>query len=202
MPKETFHNLLPTKQEQILRAAAEEFARQPYETASLTQIVAVLGIAKGSMYQYFANKQELYRYVVEQAYAAKKAYLDPVWQQKLPFFEQVVAYYKATYLFSREQPLLHQVIHQFWESRDTAVQEDIQSGLAQREADFHRMLTEAQATGSIAGDIEKEAAFFVYHSVGKQLIDDFQQVRHEDWHEHLRFIEQVLRVLQMGLKAR
>lgn len=202
MPKETFRNLPQVKREQIFDAAAREFARHPYETASLSRIVAVLGIAKGSMYQYFANKQELYRYVVEHAYGVKKTYLDPVWQANLPFFDQVVAYYKATYLFSREHPLLHQIIHQFWESRDTAIQEDIRSGLAQREADFHRMVSEAQTAGIIAGDIPKEAAFFVYHSVGRQLIDDFQHVRSQDWQDHLHFIEQVLRVLEMGLKAR
>lgn len=65
MPKTTFFNLPHDKQTQILAIAAEEFAAHPYEVASISKIVRQAGIAKGSFYQYFEDKQDLYRTLIE-----------------------------------------------------------------------------------------------------------------------------------------
>lgn len=64
-PKQTFVNLPPEKRESIVRAAAAEFADQGYQRASLNSIVKRLGISKGSLYQYFANKEALFLYVFD-----------------------------------------------------------------------------------------------------------------------------------------
>ena len=60
MPKETFFNLPEVKRGAILDAALEEFAAYPYDQASVNRIVARAGIPKGSFYQYFENKKDLY----------------------------------------------------------------------------------------------------------------------------------------------
>lgn len=65
MPKETFHNLPDEKQQQLISIAAEEFASNAYKAASISNIVRKAGIAKGSFYQYFENKKDLYRYLIE-----------------------------------------------------------------------------------------------------------------------------------------
>ncbi len=65
-PKPTFFNLPPEKQENILAAAVAEFAEQGYQRASVNSIVRRLGIAKGSLYQYFDNKEALFLHVFDQ----------------------------------------------------------------------------------------------------------------------------------------
>ncbi|MEA3326841.1 MAG: TetR/AcrR family transcriptional regulator [Chloroflexota bacterium] len=65
MPKDTFKNLPEEKRRKILDIAIEEFAAHPYNVASISKIVRKAGIAKGSIYQYFENKKELYRYLVK-----------------------------------------------------------------------------------------------------------------------------------------
>ncbi len=67
MPKKTFLNLPKPKQQQFLKVAFEEFALHEYHQASITRIVNKLGIAKGSIYQYFENKRDLYFYLLEVA---------------------------------------------------------------------------------------------------------------------------------------
>ena len=69
MPKPTFANLPPAKRQAIIDIAIEEFAAYPYAAASVSRIVARAGIAKGSIYQYFENKQDFYLYLL--AYAAQ-----------------------------------------------------------------------------------------------------------------------------------
>ena len=64
MPKQTFFNLPEEKRILILDTAIDEFARNSYDKASLSKIVAKAKIAKGSMYQYFDDKDELYSYLV------------------------------------------------------------------------------------------------------------------------------------------
>jgi AcrR family transcriptional regulator len=65
MPKETFFNLPETKREQITDIAISEFAKNTYDTASISNIVRIAGIAKGSFYQYFDDKKDLYQYLIE-----------------------------------------------------------------------------------------------------------------------------------------
>lgn len=67
MPTVTFANLPDAKRRAFIAAALEEFSAREFELASVSRIVAKLGMAKGSVYQYFADKQDLYRYLVEHA---------------------------------------------------------------------------------------------------------------------------------------
>mgnify|MGYP001367152296 CR=1 FL=1 len=62
MPKSTFLNLRPEKRADFTDAALFEFALNDYQNASITNMVKVLGIAKGSVYQYFENKKDLYEF--------------------------------------------------------------------------------------------------------------------------------------------
>lgn len=66
MPKPTFLNLPDEKRTRITELALDEFSTYPYRQASLSRIVSRAGIAKGSMYQYFENKLDLYRWLVTQ----------------------------------------------------------------------------------------------------------------------------------------
>lgn len=61
--KTTFTNLPRDRQTLILREAVREFADHGYRQASVNRIVERTGIAKGSLYQYFANKEALFLYV-------------------------------------------------------------------------------------------------------------------------------------------
>ncbi|MAX79076.1 MAG: hypothetical protein CL843_02745 [Crocinitomicaceae bacterium] len=67
MPKQTFLNLPEEKRSNFVNTALKEFALNDYQNASVTSIVRELGIAKGSVYQYFENKKDLYFYLIELA---------------------------------------------------------------------------------------------------------------------------------------
>jgi TetR/AcrR family transcriptional regulator, mexJK operon transcriptional repressor len=52
--------LSPEKQEQILRGAAAVFAEDGYEGASMSRIAARAGVSKGTLYNYFDGKAEMF----------------------------------------------------------------------------------------------------------------------------------------------
>jgi TetR/AcrR family transcriptional regulator len=71
-----FHSLESEKQECIINAALKVFARNGYDKASTNEIIKQAGISKGSLFNYFNNKKELYLFlldyatkVIEQIYA-------------------------------------------------------------------------------------------------------------------------------------
>ena len=64
MPTSTFFNLPPPKRERLLRAAAEEFSRKPFNEVSINRIIQSAEIPRGSFYQYFADKTDLFRYIL------------------------------------------------------------------------------------------------------------------------------------------
>lgn len=65
MPKETFKNLNEDKQESIMRAAISKFSNLGFEKSNIGDIAKNAGVAKGSMYQYFENKRELFLYSLQ-----------------------------------------------------------------------------------------------------------------------------------------
>ena len=64
MPKQTFLNLPEEKRNTIITAAINEFAEYGLENASTNRIVANSGISKGSFYQYFEDKQDVFMYLL------------------------------------------------------------------------------------------------------------------------------------------
>lgn len=65
MPKTTFFRLSADRRELVANAAIAEFAERPYSEASLSRIARETGVPKGSFYQYFENKLDLYRWLLE-----------------------------------------------------------------------------------------------------------------------------------------
>lgn len=65
MPKQTFFNLPKEKRHTIINTAIDEFAEYGFEAASINRIVANSGISKGSFYQYFEDKIDLFKHLID-----------------------------------------------------------------------------------------------------------------------------------------
>lgn len=71
MPNQAFYNLSENKKKSIIAVSLEEFSTSNYDTASINQICKISNIAKGSFYQYFVDKLDLYVYIMTLAIEAK-----------------------------------------------------------------------------------------------------------------------------------
>jgi len=196
MPKSTFFNLPPAKRHAIEAEAIREFGENTFEQASLSRIVENCGIAKGSMYQYFDDKLDLYLYVVEQAYKEKRKYVQRALAVPGDIFQILEEYYRQSLVFALEYPGLHKVINNFWESRAEHLGPAVDQLRAVRASDFNAFLRDAMRAGVVNASLDPEAVFFVYHAVGKALIDQFGEKVDSV------FLGHVLDVLKYGLQAR
>lgn len=62
MPKKTFFRLPAEKQQRLLKAAHAEFSRVPFNEASVSNIIKAAEIPRGSFYQYFEDKADIFFY--------------------------------------------------------------------------------------------------------------------------------------------
>ena len=65
MPKETFINLPEAKKDKITNAILKEFARESFNKASISNIIKEAEIPRGSFYQYFEDKEDAIRYIID-----------------------------------------------------------------------------------------------------------------------------------------
>lgn len=65
MPKETFINLPEAKKDKITNAILKEFAREAFNKASISNIIKEAEIPRGSFYQYFEDKEDAIRYIID-----------------------------------------------------------------------------------------------------------------------------------------
>ena len=65
MPTDTFFRLPEEKRERVLAAAREEFSGVKYGDVSINRIIRAADIPRGSFYQYFTGKDDLFRYLTD-----------------------------------------------------------------------------------------------------------------------------------------
>ena len=64
MPKDTFYNLSKEKRDHIIQAAMKVFSIQSFNEAAISEIIRHADISRGSFYQYFDDKLDLYKYLI------------------------------------------------------------------------------------------------------------------------------------------
>lgn len=79
MPTSTFFRLPEEKRQRLLDAAWEEFSRTSFSDASINQIIHSAHIPRGSFYQYFEDKNELFWYLLN----GMRAYYSDVFRDVL-----------------------------------------------------------------------------------------------------------------------
>lgn len=104
MPKETFFNLPPAKREKLVEAAVNEFARKSCAEASINRIIQTAVIPRGSFYQYFSGKMDLFQYVLRRYGEQMKALiLQELWHCGGKLLDLPLAFYNSVLLHIRDK---------------------------------------------------------------------------------------------------
>jgi AcrR family transcriptional regulator len=157
----TFSNLPEDRQEAVVMAAAEEFALKDYESASLSEIVKKIGIAKGSFYRYFESKLSLYRYTLNYALQLRLQHEGKVLQQSHnDFFELLVENFQEKLAFDLKYPLFAALAYKVLQEQHEDVRET-QRELKNQILDvLVGMLKEQQRRGIVRKDMDVRLVAF------------------------------------------
>lgn len=112
MPKETFNKLKEAKRKSIINAFLLEFSLNTYDDASINPVIKKLDIAKGSIYQYFDDKLDLFTYLISVCNKAKAAYVSDISRENYPdFWEYYKSLIEAGMKFDHENPIQSVFLH-------------------------------------------------------------------------------------------
>ncbi len=179
---ERFHNLPEEKKERILSAASEEFSCKGYAGASMNSIVARLGIAKGSLFQYFGTKDGLFRFVFARALERVKDNLRQVRNNssRKDLSSRLGDTFLAGAGFIRNHPLLYRLYLQLLTDDTIPFRNDMLLALRQYSLGYIRsLLEEARADGQLADHVDLNRAAFMLDAVMDRFLQA-QAVPHMD----------------------
>lgn len=81
MPKETFYHLTIEKRQRIEKALENELGRDSFEKASISKIIQEANIPRGSFYQYFEDKEDAIKYIIEKYRILEKETIQSILQE-------------------------------------------------------------------------------------------------------------------------
>jgi AcrR family transcriptional regulator len=210
MPKQTFLNLPEEKRKAFIEIALDEFANNDYNTASVSKIVEKAGIAKGSLYQYFEGKQDLFMYLLD---FANQEMMGVIQQSPAPdanadFFEtlrwQMSAAVRAAVKFPVHSKLARRAYSSPLPFRDTI----LEKAKKVREEHFQGLVAQAQASGHLDSKLDPAVVSFMVqglmNDMGVFLQSKFGK-RKGDWvafPEVSEVFDQVIDVLKNGLGSK
>lgn len=111
MPKQTFINLPAEKKETILYEALIEFGYNGFDKASIQNIIAQSNISRGSFYQYFEDKADLFGEIWMEISVSKMKFLEPVLDNENEYglFELIEKLVEQGVEFGIQNPLAVQI---------------------------------------------------------------------------------------------
>jgi AcrR family transcriptional regulator len=162
MPTDTFFNLPAEKRHRIVEAALDEFAEFPYDTASISRLVARAGIAKGSFYQYFESKVDLFEWLVFHELSRRKIEFIQgrmVQTEATDFFSMLESMCLAGCRWALEEPRMARIAEAMWfPSSDPELRQLVDRG---RKISHHAMvvlLHKGQEAGQVRPDLDLDVA--------------------------------------------
>ena len=207
MPKQTFLNLPAEKRKAFIEIALDEFANNDYNTASVSKIVEKAGIAKGSVYQYFADKQDLFLYLLD---VSNQEMMGVIQQSPPPhpdadFFDTLRWQMSVTVQAAIRFPVHSKLARRAYSSPLPFRDAVFEKAKKIRDEHFQAMIAQAQASGRLDPTLDPA----VVSSMVQGLMNDlglFLQTkfgrRKGDWiqlPEVAEVFDQVIRVLKNGL---
>lgn len=89
MPKKTFFSLLEEKRKRVTQVLIKYFAHYPYNKVDIEDVAKESQVSKGSMYQYFENKKDMYFFAISEAFARYMKIAEGVNFEKTSFFDYI-----------------------------------------------------------------------------------------------------------------
>jgi AcrR family transcriptional regulator len=107
LPTVTWGRVDPARRAAIIEAAESEFGAHGFSRGSLNVIARRAGVAKGSLFQYFADKRDLYAFIADIGSQRVRSYIEDLIREldaSRPFFEFLTDLLDAWVAYFAEHP--------------------------------------------------------------------------------------------------
>jgi AcrR family transcriptional regulator len=166
MPLPTWANLDEHRRQRVLTAAMTEFGRQGYSAGSMNVIAREAGVAKGSLFQYFGGKLDLFAHVADHTartvHTATASCLTSA-SNDHPVPERLGAFADAWMDYMAEHPVERGVTAASVLEIDRQVRWAVREPMQRRyERDLRGVLTAAVESGDVPADFDVDATISLF----------------------------------------
>ena len=178
MPKDTFFNLPEDKRTLICDVAIDEFAEYPFDQAGINHIVAKSGIAKGSFYQYFEDKKDLFLYVIQLIAEEKLNYISPVMRNpdEHDIFTLIRELYLSGIQFANENPRYTAIGNKLLANKEAPIYKEVMvDNMPSSYAIFETLLENAIARGEVRADIDIKMLTYLIASMNVVVVEYYSE---------------------------
>jgi AcrR family transcriptional regulator len=173
-PRNTFEKLDEGKKSRILDAAVDEFSRHGFRQASVNRMVERIGIAKGSLFQYFGSKEGLFKVIFNYAVELVRQSLRQVKRETsgADFFLRIKESVLAGIGFIDRHPKVYRIYLKMIFQEDFPLRTEFLQQVHLFSAEYLRPVVEAGITGGdLRADTDVDMAVFMLDA----LMDRFLQ---------------------------
>jgi len=158
IPTKTFLNLDQEKQDRIIKASLIEFSERSFEEAKLSNIIKAASIPRGSFYQYFKDKRDLYFYLFKIIQDQKMEFLkdDLLNMEGLSFLELFRTLYKQGIQFANAHPEYIGIGNYLLNSHEQIYDELLGNGLKIAKEYYMGYIESDKQKGIIRQDVDSE----------------------------------------------
>jgi AcrR family transcriptional regulator len=182
-----FETLALEKRTRILNASILEFSNNEYESASMNSIVQEAKISKGSLFNYFVNKSELYKYIYNIAVQKVKKYLKKVRDEStdLPFEERLCLIIEKGINFIEKNPKLSKMYFKLRFSGNSPNQNQILNDLQKMsELYLENILKSAIFKREIDKNINIKQSVFFLDTILNKYLNDYHRLNNTENSSH------------------
>jgi len=204
LPKDTFTNLEQSKQQRIIDAAIDEFAEHSFEEAKLSRIIKAAQIPRGSFYQYFEDKTDLYQYVFHVITQKKLAYFGDDLQNpdEISFIDLFRKLYQQGLKFALDNPKFIQITRKLMSNRGKPIFHKVMGeGMKVGRMYYKQYIDIDKKHGRIREDIDSDLlADFILETTTTLSLTEFATKPDLDIEHMFHRVDQFLTILQKGIQ--
>ncbi|OCB38836.1 TetR/AcrR family transcriptional regulator [Mycobacterium parascrofulaceum] len=161
MPTVTWARVDPARRAAIIEAAEHEFGAHGFSRGSLNVIARRAGVAKGSLFQYFADKRDLYAFIADIGSQRVRSYIEELIREldpSRPFFEFLTDLLDAWVAYFAEHPRERALHAAASLEVDTDARVSVRSVIHRHYLEVLRPLVrDAQVRGDLRADSDTDA---------------------------------------------
>jgi AcrR family transcriptional regulator len=175
MPTQTFYNLPADKQNRIIDATLDELGLHTYEHINIQNIIKDAKIPRGSFYQYFKDKDDLFAFFYDYTAKIKFKYWGELFSPTLdiPFLKRLKAIYLKGYEFSIDYPKMVKIGARISESQALRNDQNYRKAAEMGVDLYEGFIKTDQAKGIIREDIDSRLlATFITEFIQKVTLDE------------------------------
>lgn len=206
MPKSTFSNLPAEKRDRITQCIIEEFAENTYESASINQIVKNADIAKGSFYQYFEDKLDIYKMAIEICQEEKMKYIEGSQKNTryLDSFTLIRELYISIIQFEIDKPKLSSIMYMYHKSSDLELKNKVEADVDICDGfEIKKILDEGIEKSRIYYNIDVQLVTFLLESMIVNIKEYLKIKRRTDKHvDYKGLINTAVDLVENGIKLK